>query len=88
MSTTHQPEPEASDTSPEARMQALSRASFLKMGASLLLGALGFGYRGPERRNRTPVRTPEPRPARRYTDNVVPLFPDRRAPRPELGPLA
>ena len=53
-----------------------------------VVGALGFGYRGPERRNRIPLRTPEPHPARRFTDNVVPLFPDRRARRPDLGPLA
>jgi len=53
-----------------------------------VVGALGSGYRGPERRNRTPVRPSEPRPARRQTDNVVPLFPDRRAQRPEMGPLA
>jgi CheY-like chemotaxis protein len=53
-----------------------------------VIGALGFGYRGPERRNRVPMRTPEPHPGRRYTDNVVPLFPDRRAARPDQGPLA
>jgi two-component system phosphate regulon response regulator PhoB len=52
-----------------------------------VVGALGSGYRGPERRNRVPMRTPEPHPARRYTDNVVPLFPDRRAARPDQGPL-
>ena len=52
-----------------------------------VVGALGHGYRGPERRGRLPLRTPQPHPARRYTDNVVPLFPDRRARRPELEPL-
>jgi two-component system phosphate regulon response regulator PhoB len=46
------------------------------------------GYRGPERRNRVPNRSPEPHPARRATDNVIPLFPDRRAARPELEPRA
>jgi two-component system phosphate regulon response regulator PhoB len=42
-----------------------------------VVGALG-GYRGPDRRNRTPLPEPHPAPARRSTDNVVPLFPDRR----------
>ncbi|MHA6298169.1 response regulator [Devosia sp. CAU 1758] len=53
-----------------------------------VVGALGAGYRGPERRNRPSARLPEPHPGRRYTDNVVPLFPDRRAQRPDLGPLS
>lgn len=53
-----------------------------------VVGALGFGYRGPERRDRVPMPVPAPSPARRFTDNVVPLFPDRRAPRPELEPMA
>jgi two-component system, OmpR family, phosphate regulon response regulator PhoB len=44
-----------------------------------VVGVLGAGYRGPERRNRGLVRTPQPHPTRRYTDNVVPLFPDRRS---------
>lgn len=44
-----------------------------------VVGVLG-GYRGPERRNRIAVPTPQPMPARRITDNVVPLFPDRRKP--------
>ncbi|UJW85482.1 response regulator [Devosia sp. SL43] len=45
-----------------------------------VVGVLG-GYRGPDRRNRTAVPTPQPVPTRRSTDNVVPLFPDRRKPR-------
>jgi two-component system phosphate regulon response regulator PhoB len=45
-----------------------------------VVGVLG-GYRGPERRNRVSVPLPQPLPARRSTDNVVPLFPDRRKPR-------
>lgn len=45
-----------------------------------VVGVLG-GYRGPERRNRLAVPAPQPLPARRVTDNVVPLFPDRRKPR-------
>lgn len=45
-----------------------------------VIGVLG-GYRGPDRRNRTPLSAPHPLPARRTTDNVVPLFPDRRKPR-------
>ncbi|WIY53632.1 response regulator [Devosia sp. YIM 151766] len=53
-----------------------------------VVGALGFGYRGPERRDRVPMPPMRHKPARRFTDNVVPLFPDRRAKRPELGPLA
>jgi two-component system phosphate regulon response regulator PhoB len=44
-----------------------------------VVGVLG-GYRGPERRNRIAVPTPKPPPTRRVTDNVVPLFPDRRKP--------
>jgi DNA-binding response OmpR family regulator len=38
------------------------------------------GYRGPDRRNRIALPTPQPHPTRRVTDNVVPLFPDRRKP--------
>lgn len=34
------------------------------------------GYRGPERRNRLPMYPPLPIPNRRFTDNVVQLFPD------------
>lgn len=52
-----------------------------------VVGALGFGYRGPERRDRVFTARPQPHPGRRYTDNVVPLFPDRRARRPDLRPV-
>ena len=45
-----------------------------------VVGLLG-GYRGPDRRNRIAMPTPQPVPSRRATDNVVPLFPDRRKPR-------
>ena len=45
-----------------------------------IVGMLG-GYRGPDRRNRAVMPAPQPLPARRMTDNVVPLFPDRRRPR-------
>lgn len=45
-----------------------------------VVGVLG-GYRGPERRNRTTMPMPQPVPTRRITDNVIPLFPDRRKPR-------
>ena len=41
-----------------------------------VVGALG-GYRGPDRRNRIPFPAPQPAPARRFTDNVVPLFPNK-----------
>jgi DNA-binding response OmpR family regulator len=44
-----------------------------------VVGVLG-GYRGPERRNRLSMPTPQPTPARRETDNVVSLFADRRKP--------
>ena len=44
-----------------------------------IVGALG-GYRGPERRNRVQLPVPQPVPARRLTDNVIPLFPDRNKP--------
>ncbi|ODT81641.1 MAG: hypothetical protein ABS76_10810 [Pelagibacterium sp. SCN 64-44] len=53
-----------------------------------VVGALGAGYRGPDRRDRAPLRRPQSNPGRRFTDNVIPLFPDRRAQRPELEPLA
>jgi len=44
-----------------------------------VVGVLG-GYRGPDRRNRSPIPAPYPVPTRRTTDNVIPLFPDRRKP--------
>ena len=53
-----------------------------------VIGALSGGYRGPDRRDRVPMPQPQPRPARRPSDNVIPLFPDRRAHRPEQSPLA
>lgn len=40
-----------------------------------VVGVLG-GYRGPDRRDRIPFPVPQPKPNRRATDNVVPLFPD------------
>ncbi|WP_152662641.1 response regulator [Devosia soli] len=53
-----------------------------------IVGLVGSGYRGPERRDRVPLAKPQPQPARRTTDNVVPLFPDRRRPKhPGLEPL-
>lgn len=49
-----------------------------------VVGALG-GYRGPERRNRTPLPVPHPLPTRRGSDNVVSLFSDhRRSQHPRL----
>lgn len=54
-----------------------------------VVGLLGSGYRGPERRDRVPLQKPQPHPTRRASDNVVPLFPDRRKPmHPGLEPLA
>lgn len=44
-----------------------------------VVGVLG-GYRGPERRNRITLPTPQPNPVRRVTDNVIPLFPNRHKP--------
>lgn len=52
-----------------------------------VVGALSFGYRGPERRDRVFTSHSQPHPSRRATDNVIPLFPDRRMNRPELEPL-
>ncbi len=52
-----------------------------------VVGALGSGYRGPDRRARLPQSRPQPNAGRRFTDNVVPLFPDRRAQRAEMEPL-
>lgn len=49
-----------------------------------VVGVLG-GYRGPDRRNRLTTPVPQPVPQRRETDNVIPLFPDRRKqPQPHL----
>lgn len=66
------------------------RHLLLRVQARLLkrsvVGVLGGGYRGPERRNRVAMRMPQPHPARRFSDNVVQLFPDRRK-RPEAEPL-
>lgn len=42
-----------------------------------VVGTLG-GYRGPERRNRIFMPVPTPPPARRMSDNVVPLFPGKQ----------
>ena len=44
-----------------------------------VVGLLG-GYRGPDRRNRISMPMPKPALGRRETDNVVPLFADRRKP--------
>jgi Response regulator containing a CheY-like receiver domain and an HD-GYP domain len=52
-----------------------------------VVGALGHGYRGPERRDRVSMQPPLPHPGRRFTDNVVPLFPDRRKGPSELEPV-
>ncbi|UYN99660.1 MAG: response regulator [Devosia sp.] len=41
-----------------------------------VVGHLGSGYRGPERRNRVPMPHSDINPGRRYSDNVVPLFPE------------
>ncbi|HUH78134.1 MAG TPA: response regulator [Devosia sp.] len=43
-----------------------------------VVGAMA-GYRGPERRDRTPLPSPQPVPVRRMTDNIVP-FPTRQTP--------
>lgn len=64
---------------PMSPRHLLQRIQVRLRGRSVV-GALG-GYRGPERRNRITMPTPQPVPARRNTDNVVPLFPDRRKPK-------
>ncbi|WP_156352152.1 response regulator [Devosia sp. Leaf64] len=52
-----------------------------------VVGLLGNGYRGPDRRDRVPMPKPQPSPTRRTTDNVVPLFPNSRRPmHPGLEP--
>lgn len=48
-----------------------------------VVGVLG-GYRGPERRNRIAMPVQQPVPVRRESDNVIPLFPDRRRQHPPL----
>jgi two-component system, OmpR family, phosphate regulon response regulator PhoB len=52
-----------------------------------IVGVPTSGYYGPERRNRTSIRTPNPHPARRVTDNVIQLFPDRAKARPDGKPI-
>lgn len=51
----------------------------IRLRTRSVVGTLG-SYRGPERRNRifAPIATTTP--TRRASDNVVPLFPDRRKP--------
>lgn len=51
----------------------------IRLRSRSVVGTLG-GYRGPERRNRIFAPVPTAQPSRRVTDNVVPLFPDRRKP--------
>lgn len=72
---------------PMSPRHLLQRVQARLMSRSVV-GELGFGYRGPERRDRVPMPKPQSKPARRFTDNVVPLFPDRRVNRAELEPLA
>jgi len=45
-----------------------------------IVGAFASGYLGPERRERVPMPQPQPNPNRRFTDNVVPLFPNGSGP--------
>ncbi|MGK2227727.1 MAG: two-component system phosphate regulon response regulator PhoB [Devosia sp.] len=60
----------------------------IRLRTRSVVGTLG-GYRGPERRNRIFAPIPTPQPARRASDNVVPLFPDRRKPQhPVMEPRA
>jgi two-component system, OmpR family, phosphate regulon response regulator PhoB len=51
-----------------------------------VVGALHSGYRGPERRNRFSPISAQPRSVQSFADNVVQLFPDRRAKTPDLQP--
>ncbi|WEK02824.1 MAG: response regulator [Candidatus Devosia phytovorans] len=64
---------------PMSPRHLLQRIQVRLRGRSVV-GVFG-SYRGPERRNRIFMPVPHPAPARRYTDNVVQLFPDRRKPR-------
>ena len=63
---------------PMSPRHLLSRIQ-IRLRTRSVVGTLG-GYRGPERRDRifTPIATSTP--TRRASDNVVPLFPDRRRP--------
>lgn len=63
---------------PMSPRHLLSRIQ-MRLRSRSVVGVLG-GYRGPERRDRifAPIATAAPK--RRATDNVVPLFPDRRRP--------
>ncbi|MGV8833506.1 MAG: response regulator [Devosia sp.] len=51
----------------------------IRLRTRSVVGTLG-GYRGPERRDRIFMPIATPASTRRITDNVVPLFPDRRKP--------
>ncbi|MGV8854317.1 MAG: response regulator [Devosia sp.] len=51
----------------------------VRLRSRSVVGTLG-GYRGPDRRNRIFMPIATPAPTRRASDNVVPLFPDRRKP--------
>ena len=63
---------------PMSPRHLLSRIQ-IRLRTRSVVGMLG-GYRGPERRDRIfpPIATAAPK--RRASDNVVPLFPDRRRP--------
>jgi DNA-binding response OmpR family regulator len=54
-----------------------------RLRARSVVGVLG-GYRGPDRRDRISVPMPKPAPGRRDSDNVVPLFAERRKPQQPL----
>ena len=51
----------------------------IRLRSRSVVGTLG-GYRGPERRNRIFAPVATAKPARRASDNVVPLFPGRHKP--------
>jgi two-component system phosphate regulon response regulator PhoB len=70
-------------TSPRHLLQRVQARLFHRT----VIGNEQSGYRGPDRRNRAIMQPPPQHPARRFSDNVIPLFPDRRAPRPHLEPL-
>jgi two-component system phosphate regulon response regulator PhoB len=73
---------------PMSPRHLLQRVQARLMSRSVV-GLLGSGYRGPDRRDRIPTPRNAPLPTRRSTDNVISLFPDRRKPmHPGMEPLA
>jgi two-component system phosphate regulon response regulator PhoB len=71
---------------PMSPRHLLQRVQARLLGRSVV-GLVGSGYRGPDRRDRAPLPKPHSGQNRRAGDNIVPLFPDARKHRhPGLEP--